>query len=244
MVSLGADNYRVLAQIWDFDTSHTNSTTTLPAWTDGQRASAIPGEAIYGVLFDFSQHSIFTQSISSAVGSLVLVMIIQRFFFRRFALICSSIILAGLFILLGTISLLTAVSSATRGAIGIATMILSYFAFSLGLTLIQEFQGRLLTVFRTDFSAFHGELCAANSDYNESHPLSLSIHHLFLFNGSDMLQSSPQKCFLPVTGQHVLLSYIRRGKLALLSSRAYPLSSTQTASVLASSFCSAWLDAS
>jgi PHS family inorganic phosphate transporter-like MFS transporter len=137
-VSLGADNYRVLAQIWDFDMSHTNTTTTLPAWTDGRHASAIPGAAIYGVLFDFSLHSIFTQSIASVVSSLALVMIVKHFFFRRSVLIYYSLNLAILFIILASISLPTPVSSATRGAI-IAMTILSYFTFSLGLTLIQEF---------------------------------------------------------------------------------------------------------
>jgi PHS family inorganic phosphate transporter-like MFS transporter len=132
-VSLGADNYRVLAQIWDFDSSHTNTTTTLPAWTDGRHASAIPGEAIYGVLFDFSRNSIFTQSTASLIGSLALVMIIQRFFFRRSVLIYYSLVLAVLFTILASISLPTTVSSGTRGAM-IAMTILSYFTFSLGLT--------------------------------------------------------------------------------------------------------------
>jgi MFS transporter, PHS family, inorganic phosphate transporter len=137
MVSLGADNYRVLAQTWDFDSSHTSTTTRLPAWTDGRHASAIPGEAIYGVLYEFSRHSIFTQSTASSIGSLALVMITQRFFFRRSVLIYYSLVLAVLFTILASISLPTTVSSETRRAM-IAMTILSYFTFSLGRTLVQD----------------------------------------------------------------------------------------------------------
>jgi hypothetical protein len=137
MVSLGADNYRVLAQTWDFSSSHAN-TTSLPAWSDGRNESAIVGKDIYGVLFDFSLHSIFTQSIASVIGSLALV-VIQRWLMRRSVLVYCSLTLATLFTIIATISLPTTLSTAKRGVI-IAMTILSYCTFSLGYSLVDEFR--------------------------------------------------------------------------------------------------------
>jgi hypothetical protein len=137
MATLGADNYRVLAQTWDFSSSSHTNTTTLPAWTDGRHESAPIGEAIYGVLFDFSLHSSFTQSIASVVGSLALIIFVQPFFIRRSMLSYYLIALAILFTIIASISLAATHSSATRGAM-IAMTILSYFIFSIGLSPVHE----------------------------------------------------------------------------------------------------------
>lgn len=140
--SLGADNYRVLAQIWNFSSSLTN-TTSLPIWNDGEHEATSAGEAIYDVLFDMSLHSIYTLSIASVIGSLLFIKLVvwhpaNLARDRRRMLVLPSLVLAVVFVILASISLASSPSSARKGAM-IAMTILCYFIFNIGLSLIREF---------------------------------------------------------------------------------------------------------
>jgi MFS transporter, PHS family, inorganic phosphate transporter len=125
--SLGGDNYRVLAQAWDFSASQTN-TTSLYAWNDVQSGSASIGEAIYMVIFDTSLHSIYTMSIVSVVGSLILIILVE-YYPRRTLLMYPSLALAVVFAILATFVQLATSKSAV---LEIATTILCYGIFNIG----------------------------------------------------------------------------------------------------------------
>jgi PHS family inorganic phosphate transporter-like MFS transporter len=125
--SLGGDNYRVLAQIWDFSAPQTN-TTSLYAWNDVQSGSAGIGEAIYKVIFDMSLHSIYTMSIVSVAGSLILIILVEHWP-RRTLLIYPSLALAFAFAILATFVQITA---PTTPVPEIAATILCYGIFNIG----------------------------------------------------------------------------------------------------------------
>jgi MFS transporter, PHS family, inorganic phosphate transporter len=126
--SLGADNYRVLAETWDFSPTQSNA-TSLYAWSDGQNGSAGIGDAIYSVLFDMSLHSIFTFSISSVVGALILIRIVDHC--PRGALLrFPSLALAVLFAVLASISLLT--TPITINTAKTVMVVFCYWIFNIG----------------------------------------------------------------------------------------------------------------
>jgi len=125
--SLGGDNYRVLAQTWDFSAPQTN-TTSLYAWNDVQSGSAGIGEAIYKVIFDMSLHSIYTMSIVSVVGSLILIILVEHWP-RRTLLIFPSLALAVVFLFLPTFILKTVITAPVPR---IALTILCYGIFNIG----------------------------------------------------------------------------------------------------------------
>jgi PHS family inorganic phosphate transporter-like MFS transporter len=125
--SLGGDNYRVLAQTWDFSDPQTN-TTSLYAWNDVQSRSASVGEAIYKVIFDMSLHSIYTMSIVSVVGSLILIILVEHCP-RRTLLIYPSLALAIVFAILATFVQKTV---PTTPVTEIAATILCYGIFNIG----------------------------------------------------------------------------------------------------------------
>jgi PHS family inorganic phosphate transporter-like MFS transporter len=113
--SLGGDNYHVLAQIWDY---------SAPL----QSGSVGIGEAIYKVIFDMSLHSIYTMSIVSVVGSLILLILVEHCP-RRTLLIYPSLALAIVFAILATIVQITA---PTTPVPEIAATILCYGIFNIG----------------------------------------------------------------------------------------------------------------
>jgi hypothetical protein len=115
-----------LAQAWDFSAPQTN-TTSLYAWNDVQSGSESIGEAIYKVIFDMSLHSIYTMSIVSVVGSLILIILIE-YCPRRTLLMYPSLALAIVFAILAT-----AVKNATsRITVVETTTILCYGIFNIG----------------------------------------------------------------------------------------------------------------
>jgi MFS transporter, PHS family, inorganic phosphate transporter len=128
---LGGNNYRVLAQSWNFSPLQKNN-TSLPSWSDGQKESAVIGQAIYDVLFETSLHSLYTLSIASVVGSCV---VINYFWWpgpiakRGFTYFYLSI--AVLFTIVASISLPTNSSSPARKA-AIAMTIFCFYCSSLG----------------------------------------------------------------------------------------------------------------
>jgi PHS family inorganic phosphate transporter-like MFS transporter len=124
---LGTYDYRVIFQIWDSATPPSNS-TSLPAYSNGQSVSLVPGTEIYNVLSNSATNSLITVSVPLVVGSMLALIMVDHIP-RRKALAWTSLVFALLLIVAGIVIIR---DSKTSRSLVITLYVLLQFVFNFG----------------------------------------------------------------------------------------------------------------